>query len=353
MRLLFVNMDRDTFRGGSAVSERIRSLVNEVGEADLITFSTKSHGLTHSIALSDKATAYPTNSLSRFLYILDAYLISRRMKKPDMVSAQDPFETGLAAYFIAKHFKVPLNVDLHTDLFSENFKKHSLLNRIRMVIASFILKRADGTCVVSDKLKHQIIKYYPETPVPIVAPIYVNVEKYLNLTHKHHLKFKTALLWVGRMENEKNPELALNSLIELRARGYDVGLTFVGDGSLLGKLQGLVKKSNLSKYVEFPGKVEDVSPFYAAADLMLVTSKYEGYGLVIIEALSSGLPVISTDVGIAKDAGAIISTPVNMASDIENWLKSPKRGNLLLKTYRDEKEYIMLLSNLYKTILKK
>jgi putative flippase GtrA len=65
---------------------------------------------------------------------------------------------------------------------------------------------------------------------------------------------------------------------------------------------------------------DDPASYYKTADCFLITSDYEGYGMTIVEALAAGCPVVSTDVGIAKEAGASIGTD------------AAKLGALLLQT---------------------
>jgi glycosyltransferase involved in cell wall biosynthesis len=84
----------------------------------------------------------------------------------------------------------------------------------------------------------------------------------------------------------------------------------------------------VSNRVFFEGS-KDPAPYYALADLVLVTSLYEGYGLVIVEALAVGKPVLSTDVGVARDAGAIIATLDSFAAALSQWFKDGSRVGVL------------------------
>jgi glycosyltransferase involved in cell wall biosynthesis len=62
----------------------------------------------------------------------------------------------------------------------------------------------------------------------------------------------------------------------------------------------------LTAYPALPGRA-DPRPYLGRAELLLATSRYEGYGLAILEALAAGVPVLSTDVGSAREAGAIVA----------------------------------------------
>ena len=72
-------------------------------------------------------------------------------------------------------------------------------------------------------------------------------------------------------------------------------LMIVGQGQNEAKLRALVRELGLEGRVIFAGFHVDPAPFYASADLFVLSSDYEGFGNVIVEALSFGLPVVSTD----------------------------------------------------------
>ena len=225
--------------------------------------------------------------------------MAKSLPRPDIISAQDPFETGLAALLIARHFKVPFAVEMHTDFCSPAFARHSLLNRLRVILAGFVLRRAAGGYAVSERIKEDIYKKYHAAAQFSVLPIYIDTKRFTLIQRIPHPRFKIALLWVGRFEKEKNPMRALDALKRARREGFDVGLTFVGSGALEKILKERTHAFGLDEYVEFVGSVLNVPPYYAQADLLLVTSEYEGYGMALVEALAAGVPVLATDVGIA------------------------------------------------------
>ena len=347
---MLIGTDRTIFLKESTVRRRVALLGKTCSHGlDSIVFSTRSHGILHSQEIAPHVYAHPTRSLSRFLYIWNAYRVAKNIQRPDIISTQDPFETGWAGFFIARYFKVPFVVEIHTDFLSPLFIKHSFLNRLRVYFAGFILKRAAGGYAVSEKIKNEIEKHYPNLSLSVL-PIYVDINRFKKIIHTPHPRFKITLLWVGRMEKEKNPMLALQAFIVARKKGIDVGIIFVGTGSLLDSLKFEVEKANIKEWVEFAGESPHIEHYYAYADLLLVTSIYEGYSMVIVEALAAGIPVLSTDVGIAREAGAII-TPMQKdeyASSLVTLTTEPqRRGVLKLPTYSSEEEYFAHVIALY------
>lgn len=111
----------------------------------------------------------------------------------------------------------------------------------------------------------------------------------------------TRLLWVGRLEREKRPDLALRTLAALRARRDDVlGLDVAGRGPLLAEVERLAKDLGVSECVRFLGYVPwgpKLRELYAGADALLHTSATEGFPQVFLEAMAAGLPIVTTAAG--------------------------------------------------------
>jgi len=77
----------------------------------------------------------------------------------------------------------------------------------------------------------------------------------------------------------------------------DARLVLVGDGPEYGRTRELVEKLGVEPFVRYVGVVDDVSPLLAAADVLLLPSETESFGLVALEAMASGVPVVASDVG--------------------------------------------------------
>ncbi|TSC66859.1 MAG: glycosyltransferase [Parcubacteria group bacterium Gr01-1014_72] len=106
---------------------------------------------------------------------------------------------------------------------------------------------------------------------------------------------------VARLAPEKNIPLALKVIQKVAAKYPRTGLVIIGDGPLLSSLRLTAKSLQLEAYVVFAGAQSDVSSLYKTADAFLVTSLYEGYGLALVEASAAGLPIVTTDVGVARE----------------------------------------------------
>ena len=347
---MLIGTDRNIFTTGSTVRRRVALLAaTHFDVIDSIVFSARSHQISQGVE-EGNFHAHPTNSRLRILYGWDAFQIAKHLTRPDVVSAQDPFETGLAALFISRMYGVPLAVEVHTDFLAPSYRKHSVLNMLRVLIAGYVLKRAGGGYAVSQNIRDKIVQHY-NLKVPFsVLPIYIDVSRFEALVQREHSTEKV-LLWIGRMELEKNPERALDAFIVAREKGIKAKVVFAGAGSLREKLETKARTAGVIESVEFVGHVADPLPYYAQADLVLVTSDYEGYGMVIVEALAAHVPVLSTDVGVAREAGAEIVVG-DFATALETWLSGkPKAGTLQLRSYANEEDYLSQVANCYKDIV--
>ena len=101
---------------------------------------------------------------------------------------------------------------------------------------------------------------------------------------------------VGRMDANKNHEMMIRAFAALKDKYPEYTLTIYGDGELHRYLEELAGRLGVSKRVLLPGVIPDVAAQIERAALFLLTSYSEGVSNALIEALASGLPVISTDV---------------------------------------------------------
>jgi glycosyltransferase involved in cell wall biosynthesis len=109
---------------------------------------------------------------------------------------------------------------------------------------------------------------------------------------KGHTGFK--ILSVGTLKTQKDHETLLRALALLPA-ALDVRLVILGEGPLREDLTRLAEEIGVTDRVSMPGFVLDPYPWFSSADLFVLSSRWEGFGNVIVEALECGTPVVSTD----------------------------------------------------------
>lgn len=102
------------------------------------------------------------------------------------------------------------------------------------------------------------------------------------------------ILTVGRFKAQKNHALLIRAFKKLLAT-RDARLLILGTGDLFEATEDVARMAGIADKIIMPGLVPDPTPFYRSADLFVLSSDYEGFGNVIIEAFACGLPVVSTN----------------------------------------------------------
>ena len=106
---------------------------------------------------------------------------------------------------------------------------------------------------------------------------------------------------IGRMHRNKGYDLLLEAAARLKARELDFRLTLAGDGPELAPLKALAAKLDLDDRVEFTGWMDSPADVLKTLDLFVLSSRVEPFGLVVIEAMAFGTPVVSTNIDGPRD----------------------------------------------------
>jgi len=348
MKVLSIGSDRNLFDEKSEVRQRIIEYGGLVEELHIVVFNkydANNANVMPMMRIANNIWLYPTNSGSKWFYIRDALKIGKKILVANgqwLITSQDPFECGLVGWRLAKFFGARLQLQIHTDFLSSYFKKESFLNSVRVIIAKFLIKRADCIRVVSRRIHNSILSKLNfdsstievQLPKIEILPIWVDIEKIKNAPvktdlHSKYPQFDFIILMASRLTKEKNISMAIEAMHGLIRTETDhtdtkqtklvsesprsplqsaksVLLLIVGDGP---ERERLLKSINSPRSPLQSAKsaiimedwTDDLASYYKTADLFLLTSNYEGYGRTIIEAMAVSCPVIMTDVGVAGD----------------------------------------------------
>jgi glycosyltransferase involved in cell wall biosynthesis len=106
-------------------------------------------------------------------------------------------------------------------------------------------------------------------------------------------------LWVcvARLEEQKGHDVLLEALAEVRRRGLEFVVALAGEGTKRAALEARAQELGLSKHVRFLGQLEEVGPLLAAADAVVLPSRWEGLPLGLLEAMARDKPVVASAVG--------------------------------------------------------
>lgn len=168
--------------------------------------------------------------------------------------------------------------------------------------------------------------------------------------------------FVGRFCNQKNPLFLIDIFEEMYRIRQDLLLLMIGEGPLEIKMKETIKDKELEHAVMIKDKQIDISPFYQAMDVFVLPSRYEGLGIVYIEAQISGLPTIaSTEVPKETNISPIIKyiglkeKKVVWAEEILKAIPTNNRKSYTEEGRRsgfDIVERVGYLENYYKQLLK-
>ena len=130
------------------------------------------------------------------------------------------------------------------------------------------------------------------------------------------------LISIGRLIPKKNFSVTISAISKLK---NDIeSYTIVGEGVQRKELEKLIKSLKLENKVKLVGWKENIEKYLKAADIQLIPSLYEGFGLVAVEGMSSGLPVVASNIPGLKevlgDSNASV-TLINKVKTIHEWEK--------------------------------
>lgn len=132
------------------------------------------------------------------------------------------------------------------------------------------------------------------------------------------------ILSVGRLDDQKNPELLLQAAASLLPRLDDVHVLFVGDGPLRESLGEQVRQSGLANRIHFAGWRAEIPAIMRASTCLALTSLWEGMPNVVLEAMAAGLPVVAADVEGVREllecGPCLVPFPSGQAADAQRAL---------------------------------
>ena len=173
-----------------------------------------------------------------------------RKYEHNIISAQDPFEIGLAAWLLARKYKLKLQIQIHGDFFSSLYwHRESFLNRLRYYLGKFLIKKADSVRVVSNRIKESLIKLDLAPEKIVVVPIYSLISNKNLIIEDKKEGNKFIFLTVSRLVSVKNISLQIQAMKEIVKNYSNTELWIAGDGPERKKLEKESKKLKIEKNI--------------------------------------------------------------------------------------------------------
>lgn len=256
--------------------------------------------------IADNFVIYPTNTRPT-LFPWAAYRVAVRVQRvhpADVVTTQDPFATGLVGVLLKRRFGVPLDMQNHSSFLDNPVWVHErpLRNRLLVLLSKLTIRAADTHRVLTHgEQQRYLARGIPAERVAVLptptdvrlcaAPVPDAAIRAL----RERLGVPAdapVILWVGLPVAFKNVDLLLAAYQRVRAQHPDARLVMVGDFSARPDFKAHAEAAG----VIFTGRVahDDLPLYYHMADVYTHSSRYEGFGKVLVEALATGTPVIAT-----------------------------------------------------------
>lgn len=230
----------------------------------------------------------------------------------------------------------------HNNLDREMADRGIVTHQITKTLYRLLGKRVNCFVAVSEGVKGDITSLFPKNKVvtihnPIIEHGIIKAVQEIQENSQHDTP-RSGLLFVGRLTEQKNPELAIRVFKHLLdVHHYNGSLTILGDGHLRMQLKKLTKELGIANQVHFMGFQDNPYYYMSKAELLILTSYWEGFGNVLVEGMYCGAKVVSYDCDYgpreiinSDEIGSLVKSmnPSEFAAVVFNELNSNKDDGL-------------------------
>jgi len=238
----------------------------------------------------------------------------RILGKPDLMLAHSSIWAGYAASRISAESGIPYIITEHRSRFTAlTAEAKSLIRDTYRPFLEEAFRGASSIITVSDALQASIRKFTSGDQQILTIPNMVDTGFFIPPAKRQ--RDPLVILSIGRLEHEKGMDLVIRAFSRLVNEIPGARLRIVGQGPLEQQLRGMASKINGADGIHFLGKLtpEQLLTELQQAKILAVASRYEAFGVVFIEAMSTGLPVLAARSGgpetfVAEMAGKLVES---------------------------------------------
>lgn len=257
--------------------------------------------------------------------------IKKECGKPDLMHSHFLYKSNDAVQ-LKKNNNLPLVITEHlSNLMEENIDTELL------EVGDKTYKNADEVITVSPGLKKVIKNEFNLKTKYIPNIVDTEIFQFNNLNKTNNKEFN--FISVGALIDRKGMDLTINAFNKAFKNNPGIKLTIIGGGREKKNLESLIKELNLEDRIKLTGRIErkKIAEYFKQSDVFVLASKGETFGVVFIEAMASGLPVIATRCGgpehfIKKEQGLIIEK-----NNIDKLVKAMKNIYKNIDSYDNKK----------------
>ncbi|MGZ9235341.1 MAG: glycosyltransferase family 4 protein [Anaerolineales bacterium] len=266
--------------------------------------------------------------------------------KLDVIHTHHPILLGQTAARKAAELNLPLVFTFHTQYweythyipFPQEAIQEFLKNAVHKWLRDF-MQKCQHIIIPSESMKEILVRNYGLEERYTVIPTGTDLEPYRCTEWQALRKEKgwgdeTVLISVGRLAPEKNWDTLLHAFAKVHSQRSNLRLVVIGDGPAKGALQTLASELGIAEHVTFTGALpfDEVPCYLKAADVFTFASVTETQGLVTMEAMAAGLPIVAVDGSGTRDIvehgkqGFLVENDADaLAKGIEKLLANPER----------------------------
>ena len=311
-----------------------------------------------------------SNNHNRYLDILVKIIKVRKIlikNKYDIIHCHGCSFMGIFRGAIAGHFVGNVKIISHSH--NSGILKNTLFDKTaRYLLKQYLSKIVDLGFACSDiAAKNKYTDEFMKTEKFSIINNSIDINKFLfdidirkEMRNKYKINDEVVIGNIGRLEEQKNQKFLLKIFFEIKKRNISAKLIIIGEGVLNDKLQKYAAENGIENDVIFTGNVSNSNNYYQMMDIFVLTSIYEGFPFVMVEAQVNGLSAV---------VSSNITKSVNISGDVkfmaleeneEKWadiiLKSKRKCNDNLdykKSFRNyDLEYqVRTLENFYTRLL--
>lgn len=224
--------------------------------------------------------------------IVARWMIGKDLSRYDCIHAHTGLSDGLIALFLSRILRKPHVVTEHTAPYEALFKGPG-----GRLITGAVAKRADAMVAVSSFLRNCINRYFGDAKVQVIGNAY-DATTFVP-TRQPPERASPVIAWIGHVSPRKRLSLAILSLRELRSSGVNASLKVLTSSDLDDESKQVIEQYALHEHVFVVGAEtrERVASELRESSALLVTSEVETFSVTTLEALATGIPVVSTNCG--------------------------------------------------------
>ena len=240
-----------------------------------------------------------------FNLVAKASEIIAKEGKFDVIHAHD-WLVANAAKTLKNSYNIPIVATIHATEAGRNSGIHDETQRYINDTEWMLTYESSEVIVNSNYMKNELQRLFglPYEKINVIPNgvnlnLFNGIERDYNFRRKFAMDNEKIILFMGRLVYEKGVQYLISAMPKILAGYHDTKLVICGKGGMLDELKAQVDALGISEKVYFAGYMagKDVQRMYKAADISVFPSTYEPFGIVALEAMLSGNPVVVSDIG--------------------------------------------------------